>query len=481
MTVGISFANLEDRVSVVITDTCVSKAGRGSNSYNKQRVIETDGYAAVLMGTGFGDDLSVLFSELNELKGEYKLEDFVSACSEVISERYQKARQQFMQSYERDFQADAKAKYSKGSFAYQQIRDSVEKNHASDLLNDAVDDLNDDSDFVHEIAKEKEKMNIPDDNKEALLKLRDAVIKREALKRTEKAIDILTENRVKANIEDYVIENMNRMRGDFDRIVQEKYNGTLFAIQAYDKASNRIRNFLFDARGYREHGGNDIIVGSGGDLGGAHIESEKIGTAIFEPTLTDIMFDGLCTYAHSTINQGVGGTPMITLLDGNYSPINAFEFDHRICAALTNIATLYQAGELIDRDSAIEYFDSLVTIGKDMLNDEINFRLRYGHSREHYSGVIEASQEYVDNMNSENRKNYDEIMSSVAEDYHALPVKKAEHLKHVNDICTQIGLELGVSSDILMHTTIPYSTWKEYVNVKRLVKSEPQPEKKIRN
>ena len=65
------------------------------------------------------------------------------------------------------------------------------------------------------------------------------------------------------------------------------------------------------------------------------------------------------------------------------------------------------------------------------------------------------------------RDHLTKLRDKVKPDYDALPRKIEEQRNIIRDVCKEVEERIGVSADILMNTTIPLSTWQEYVNVKR--------------
>ena len=189
--------------------------------------------------------------------------------------------------------------------------------------------------------------------------------KEQYIKKTKKEIEI------KSGLFTNEDEKMQFTRSNISECIHN-YNGmqnsTVIFITIYDKGANRIRNFYINEGGTGEVYANITAIGSGTDGANMYFSQKMQGVDEKKLKKKDIFFATMNSYNWATINQGVGGTPRVALIDKDGVRL----FTNEEASTSTNVSGAYLA-ELIDKKYALGAMESI--IGKAADYEEIARKL----------------------------------------------------------------------------------------------------------
>jgi hypothetical protein len=111
--------------------------------------------------------------------------------------------------------------------------------------------------------------------------------------------------------EHYVRRETTRVIENYDKSKREE---GFLAIVAYDKEKGKIRQFTFGSSSVHEQFNDHMEIGSGSDGANLYISNKLQGVDTSKLKTTDLAFFALNAYSSSTLNQGVGGTPIIAMV-----------------------------------------------------------------------------------------------------------------------------------------------------------------------
>ncbi len=155
------------------------------------------------------------------------------------------------------------------------------------------------------------------------------------------------------------------VRTEIGRLFQEynqakDRNQTRFVVVAYDKQSQKARQFYINESGPMESFASHIEVGSGTDGANLFFATRLHGVDSTSLALPQLAFFATNAYALSTLNQGVGGTPKIAHVSKEGTKIYSAD---RV-RALTNLSGAYLAEgaeEPLSAIQAIKHFQDILT------------------------------------------------------------------------------------------------------------------------
>lgn len=160
----------------------------------------------------------------------------------------------------------------------------------------------------------------------------------------------------------YTASEKNKLLEEWDQ--EYSKSKTEFLTVGFDKKQNKISSFYFG-----DNTGNSIelfqdyqSIGSGSDAAGLHFGTKLVGVDTKKLKLEDLMYFAINAYSESTHNQGVGGTPKITIIskEGNK---NLSKYRTK---ALTNLSGAYLSRE--NEEQLIT--DNTINIMKGIINDK---------------------------------------------------------------------------------------------------------------
>jgi hypothetical protein len=132
-------------------------------------------------------------------------------------------------------------------------------------------------------------------------------------KRIELKASILTDSDKRRDFLSKELENLQRR---FDQLINENpfYTSELCVV-GFDNYSDKIRNFHIQLQGIVPIRSSHIEVGSGKDGASSYLLSKLPGLDPRKLSLSQLAYYAINAYSHSNINQGVGGTPKITIIN----------------------------------------------------------------------------------------------------------------------------------------------------------------------
>jgi hypothetical protein len=108
--------------------------------------------------------------------------------------------------------------------------------------------------------------------------------------------------------EHYVRKEINKIIESYE---QSKRQEGFLAILAYDKQKKKIRKHTISSSYVHENYSDHIEIGSGSDGANLYLSNKLQGVEASKLKINDLLFFALNSYSSSTVNIGVGGTPII--------------------------------------------------------------------------------------------------------------------------------------------------------------------------
>jgi hypothetical protein len=109
----------------------------------------------------------------------------------------------------------------------------------------------------------------------------------------------------------YIRKKTSELIDHFERTKEEE---GYVAVVAYDKQKEKIRLFIVNSHSVQEQFSDHLEIGSGNDGANLYLANKLQGVDTSRLKINDLTFFALNAYASSTINSGVGGTPIIALV-----------------------------------------------------------------------------------------------------------------------------------------------------------------------
>lgn len=166
----------------------------------------------------------------------------------------------------------------------------------------------------------------------------------------------------------FVEEEIRNFLNNFSE--HKKSDKTNFILVGYDKKNGFIDQYYLQQDYVSKVSHYHLEIGSGRDGASLYLASKLPGVVVSDLQLNQLMFYAINAYSKATVNQGVGGTPKICMIDKNKSEV----LSYNKCITLGNISGVYLA-ELNDKftnKKILNLFDEIIyseEISKNLFDD----------------------------------------------------------------------------------------------------------------
>ncbi|NIA04279.1 MAG: hypothetical protein GWP09_02925 [Nitrospiraceae bacterium] len=267
MTVGISLINHKLNESITVTDARESYENRQSNSASKLTELDTNLFNGVVYGTGNGDTIKLVHRKIEE----------------ITRRNYNKGIESFVEKIF-NYYGDREEKFKNISTKH------IKSETINKLRIVPLSELR----ILLDREKQKNKKNNPNDKS---------------------LDDILNhlETYVSEKIDGILDNSINKALKDYNEY--QKISNTELVFILYDKQKKTVRSFISTLQAWKEIFTDHIEVGSGNDGANFYLINQLQGVNLnSDIQLNTLLFYAINAYNYSTLNQGVGGTPTVTLM-----------------------------------------------------------------------------------------------------------------------------------------------------------------------